>query len=345
MASPYPNLNKQPSAPPAAAEDELPGPPSAPPPPAFFPHSDLGPPPASVNCESRALAVEHRASEQKKEEPVIKKRLSYGYGQKVIKVPETGHLQVKVCEAHLDEFTENPLGTKADDAKILASPWVRCRLTSEVSFTEWKNTHYVKTKLSPTWDVTFQWKIERLTGSILELECYDNETRKKMGSTKIDLSSVLTAGLSTRKEYPLSPQGNIMLEVKYQSEGFKAPESMKLGSNVPDDIYTVKSGNYDLKCFRKKPTDSMTIEAGPKDKGAVVTEVKKGGEAAELGIEVGDVIKQIQALEVEKSDFNKIYMKLAIPKEYPVMIEFKQKKKKKKGKKKEEQKEQETASV
>jgi len=262
---------------------------------------------ASVSMEDAKL----------EEAPKPKRQLSYGYGQKVVKVPEKGHLQVKICEAHLDQFMRmHTLDDNHDN--ILQSPFVRIKC-GDTALAMWSITKAKKNQLSPTWDETFLWKIERLTGTVLVLEVHDEESRTMMASTKIDLSSVLTGGLSTRKTYPLSPKGDIELEIKYQSQGF-AVKSIHDNVYEDMDILGVKVSKHEDKCFHKPPLESLNLSPGPRQKGATVVGVK--GEAKDQNVKVGMKLVEINTKNVEDMVFWEITKALSLAREFPVVIKF-----------------------
>jgi len=251
------------------------------------------------------------------EGPKIKRTLSYGYGQKVVKVPEQGHLQVKVCEAHLDQFMR--MHALDDDSKnILQSPFVRVKC-GDTALACWSYTKAKKNQLSPTWDETFLWRIERLTGTLLVLEVHDEDSRTMMASTKIDLSSVLTGGLSTRKTYPLGPKGDIELEIKYQSKGF---DVKSIHDNVYEDmdILGVKVSKHEEKCFHKPPLESLNLAPGTGVKGAIVTGVK--GEAKTQNIKIGMKVVEINTKDVQDMEFWEITRTMSQAREFPIVIKF-----------------------
>jgi len=256
--------------------------------------------------------------ESKEDKPApLKRSLSYGYGQKVVKVPEQGDLQVKICEAHLDEYMRIHL-LDDDNDNILQSPYVRVKC-GDTALARWSVTKTRKNQLSPTWDETFLWKIERLTGTVLVLEVHDEDSRTMMASTKIDLSSVLTGGLSTRKTYPLRPKGDIELEIKYKSKGFNVKS---IHDNVYEDmdILGVKVSEYEDKCFHKPPLESLNLAPGPNQKGATVAGVK--GEAQSQNIKVGMRLVEINTKDVKNLEFWEIAKALSLAKEFPVVIKF-----------------------
>jgi len=295
---------------------------SAPPP--YNPESDTpsAPPPAAVKPKRKLIGFGASVvNSEAKVEDSLKPRgaLSYGYGQKVVKVPEKGHLQVKICEAHLDQYMRmHVLDDEGVNSRILQSPYVRVKC-GDTALATWSTTKAMKNQLSPTWDETFLWKIERLTGTVLVLELYDADSRRMMASTKIDLSSVLTGGLSTRKTYPLNPKGDIELEIKYQSKGF---DMKSIHDNVYEDmdILGVKVSKYDDKCFQKPPLDSMNISPGPSSNGAIVSGVK--GEAQTLNIKSGMKLVEINTKDVRNMAFWEIAQALTLAKEFPVVIKF-----------------------
>jgi len=293
-------------------------------PPAFNPESDSpsAPPPAAEKPKRKLIGFgESVAISDIKLDEAVKPRgvLSYGYGQQVVKVPEKGHLQVKICEAHLDQYMRmHILDDDRGDSRILQSPYVRIKC-GDTALAQWSTTKAMKNQLSPTWDETFLYKIERLTGTVLVLEVHDADSRMRMATTKIDLSSVLTGGLSTRKTYPLSPKGDVELEIKYQSEGF---EMKSIHDNVYEDmdILGVKVSTYEDKCFQKSPLESMHITPGPMQKGAVVAGVK--GEAKEQNIKIGMKLVEINTKDVKDMAFWEIAQTLSLAKEFPVVIKF-----------------------
>merc|ERR1719193_3033101 len=292
---------------------------SAPPP--YNPESDIAsaPPPAEKPKRKLIGFGAKIVNSEAKVDDSVKPRgaLSYGYGEKVVKVPEQGHLQVKVCEAHLNQYMR--MHALDDDSKnILQSPFVRVKC-GDTALACWSYTKAKKNQLSPTWDETFLWRIERLTGTLLVLEVHDEDSRTMMASTKIDLSSVLTGGLSTRKTYPLSPKGDIELEIKYQSKGFKMNS---IHDNVYEDmdILGVKVSKYEDKCFHKPPLDSMNISPGPSSNGAIVSGVKD--EAKEMNIKVGMQLVEINTKDVKSMAFWEIAQALTNAKEFPVVVKF-----------------------
>lgn len=294
---------------------------SAPPP--FNPESDISsaPPPAEKPKRKLIGFGESVAVSEIKLDESAKPRgvLSYGYGQKVVKVPEKGHLQVKICEAHLDQYMRmHILDDDNVNSRILQSPYVRIRC-GDTALAIWSTTKAMKNQLSPTWDETFFYKIERMTGTVLVLEVHDSDSRMMMASTKIDLSSVLNGGLSTRMTYPLSPKGDIELEIKYQSDGF---EMKSIHDNIYEDmdILGVKVSKYDDKCFQKPPLESMNIAPGPAQKGAVVVGVK--GEAKTQNIKIGMKLVEINTKDVKEMVFWEIAQTLSLAKEFPVVIKF-----------------------
>lgn len=257
-------------------------------------------------------------SEVKQDErPKVRRVLSYGYGQKVVKVPEEGHLQVKVCEAHLNDYMRMHI-LDDDNKNILQSPLVRIKC-GDTALARWSYTKARKTQLSPTWDETFIWRIERLTGTLLVLEVHDEDSRTMMASTKIDLSSVLTGGLSTRKTYPLTPKGEIELEIKYQSKGF---DVKSIHDNVYEDmdILGVKVSKYDEKCFHKPPLESLNLAPCIGAKGAIVAGVK--GEAKSQNIKIGMQVLEINTKDVKGMEFWEITKTLSLAREFPIVIKF-----------------------
>jgi len=257
-------------------------------------------------------------TESKEDKPVkIRRSLSYGYGEKVVKVPEQGNLHVKICEAHLAEYMRNHI-LDGDNDNILQSPYVRIKC-GDTALARWSVTKTRKNQLSPTWDETFLWKIERLTGTLLVLEVHDEDSRTMMASTKIDLSSVLTGGLSTRKTYPLRPKGDIELEIKYKSKGFSVKS---LHDNVYEDmdILGVNVSHHEEKCFHKPPLESLNLAPGPNQKGATVFGVK--GEAKSQNIKVGMTLVEINTKNVKNMEFWEIAKTLTLAKEFPVVIKF-----------------------
>jgi len=295
---------------------------SAPPP--YNPESDIPSAPPPAEKPKRRLigfGASVANSEAKVDDSAMgsRGRLSYGYGVKVVKVPEQGHLQVKVCEAHLDQYMRmHVLDDEGVDSRILQSPFVRIKC-GDTALATWSTTKAMKNQLSPTWDETFVWKINRLTGTVLVLEVHDSDSRRMMASTKIDLSSVLTGGLSTRKTYPLNPKGDIELEIKYQSKGF---DLKSIHDNVYEDmdILGVKVSKYDDKCFQKPPLDSMNITPGPSSFGAIVAGVKD--EAKEMNIKVGTRLVEINTKDVKSMAFWEIAQALTNAREFPVVIKF-----------------------
>jgi len=292
-------------------------------PPAFNPESDI-PSTSAVAVKPKGKLIgfgESVAISDVKLDDSVKPRgvLSYGYGQKVVKVPEKGHLQVKICEAHLDQFMRmHILDDDKVNSKILQSPYVRIKC-GDTALASWSATKAMKSQLSPTWDETFIYKIERLTGTVLVLEVHDADSRMMMASTKIDLSSVLTGGLSTRKTYPLTPKGDIELEIKYQSEGFKMKS---IHDNVYEDmdILGVRVSKWEDKCFQKSPLESMHIAPGSGQKGAIVTGVK--GEAKAQNIKIGMKLVEINTKDVKEMAFWEIAQSLSLAKEFPIVIKF-----------------------
>merc|ERR1712087_1023739 len=121
-----------------------------------------------------------------------------------------------------------------------------------------------------------------------------------MGSTKIDLSSVLTGGLATRKMYPLKPKGEIELEIKYQAEGFKRKDEA-FRTNLLEELEIVPASQREDLVFTKSPTDSLVLKGGANSKGAIVTSVS--GEAKEKKVKVGERIVEINSQNVEKMEF------------------------------------------
>jgi len=293
-------------------------------PPPFNPESDIASAPSAAAEKPKRKLIGFGASvanSEVKQDESVKPRgvLSYGYGTKVVKVPEQGHLQVKICEAHLDQYIRMHIVDDANvNSRILQSPFVRIKC-GDTALAMWSSTKVVKNQLSPTWDETFLWKIERLTGTVLVLEVHDSDSRTRMATTKIDLSSVLTGGLSTRKTYPLKPKGDIELEIKYQSKGF---EMKSIHDNVYEDmdILGVKVSKYDEKCFQKPPLESMNIAAGPGQKGAIVAGVK--GEAQKMDIKVGSKLVEINTKDVKDLQFWEIAQTLSLAKEFPIVIKF-----------------------
>jgi len=295
---------------------------SAPPP--FNPESDTPSAPSAADEKPKRKLIGFGASvvsSEVKQDESAKPRgvLSYGYGTKVVKVPEEGHLLVKICEAHLDQYMRlHVVDDNNVNSRILQSPYVRIKC-GDTALAMWSSTKAKKNQLSPTWDENFIWKIERLTGTVLVLEVHDSDSRTMMASTKIDLSSVLTGGLSTRKTYPLSPKGDIELEIKYQSKGF---DMKSIHDNVYEDmdILGVKVSKYDDKCFQKPPLESMNIAPGHGQKGAVVAGVK--GEAKEMAIEIGMKLVEINTKDVKDLLFWEIVQTLSLAREFPVVIKF-----------------------
>jgi len=289
-------------------------------PPPYNPQADgpSAPPTEKPKKKLIGFGASVRVDDIKMEEAAKPKgRLSYGYGQKVVKVPEKGHLQVKICEAHLDQFMR--MHTLDDDNdNILQSPFVRIKC-GDTALAMWSVTKAKKNQLSPTWDETFHWKIERLTDTLLVLEVHDEESRTMMAATKIDLSSVLTGGLSTRKSYPLSPKGDIELEIKYQSEGF-AVKSIHDNVYEDMDILGVKVSKHEDKCFHKPPLESLSLSPGPQQKGAVVVGVK--GEAKTQNIKVGMKLEEINTKDVTDMQYWEITRTLAMVREFPVVMKF-----------------------
>jgi len=294
---------------------------SAPPP--YNPESDTpsAPPPAEKPKRKLIGFGAKIVNSEAKVDDSVKPRgsLSYGYGTKVVKVPEKGHLQVKICEAHLDQYMRmHVLDDEGVNSRILQSPFVRIKC-GDTALATWSTTKAMKNQLSPTWDETFLWKIERLTGTVLVLEVHDSDSRTMMAATKIDLSSVLTGGLSTRKTYPLTPKGDIELEIKYQSKGF---DMKSIHDNVYEDmdILGVKVSKYDDKCFQKPPLESMNITPGPSSLGAIVAGVKD--EAKEMNIKVGMKLVEINTKDVKSMAFWEIAQALTNAKEFPVVVKF-----------------------
>jgi len=290
------------------------------PPPPYNPESDVpSAPPAKPKKKLIAFGSGvDIITESKEDKPIqFTRKLSYGYGQKVVKVPEQGHLQVKICEAHLDQYMRMHVLDENND-NILQSPFVRIKC-GDTALARWSVTKARKNQLSPTWDETFLWQINRLTGTVLVLEVHDEDSRTMMASTKVDLSSVLTGGLSTRKTYPLKPKGDIELEIKYQSKGFNVKS---IHDNVYEDmdILGVKVSQYEEKCFHKPPLESLNLAPGPSQKGATVAGVK--GEAKTQNIKIGMMVVQINTKDVKHMEFWEIAKALSLAKEFPVVIKF-----------------------